>query len=94
MSFFIDKAENLAYLPQTVIDNITQYPIDIFTGKAKFFFSWIFPLAFAASFPAKILLKRLPPTYAFYSLILAGAALYLSHLFWQFCLKHYSSASS
>ena len=92
--FFLERADNLPYLPQAVIDNVSQYPIDIFKGKTKFIFIWFIPLAFVVSFPTQVLLGQLSKIYVIYAGWLAIIILYLSSLFWNFALKHYSSASS
>lgn len=94
LAFFIERANNLPFLPQGTIDRIVAYPIDIFSKKTKFILTWFIPLAFVTSFPARILMGSLSKIYALYSLLLAGLILWLSNKFWHFCLKHYSSASS
>ncbi|MFC1711359.1 ABC transporter permease [Patescibacteria group bacterium] len=94
LTFFLEKAEDLPYVPQSFIDYIIEFPIDLFKGRGGFILTWIIPLAFAASFPARILMGSLSKIYAVYGVILAIIFIYLSNKFWKFCLKHYSSASS
>lgn len=93
-AFFLDRADNLPYLPQAIVDRLAQYPIDIFKDKTRFIFIWFIPLAFVASFPAGILLGRFSYIYIIYGLFLAALLIYLSNKFWRFALKHYCSASS
>lgn len=93
-AFFLDRADNLPYLPQAIIDRIGPYPIDIFKDRAKFVFIWFIPLAFIASFPARILLEQLSYVYLLYAFLLAVLFIYLSDKFFKYALKHYCSASS
>lgn len=92
--FFIDRADNLPYLPQALIDQITQYPLDIFKEKTRFLLTFVVPLAFVATLPAKIILGQLGKIYIFIAIGLAVIFLYFSHVFWQFSLRRYTSASS
>jgi ABC-2 type transport system permease protein len=94
LTFFIDKVDNLPYLPQSIIDHVTNYPVDVFGSKASFILTWFIPLAFVTSVPARVLLGQLNAVYALWGVLLAGLFLYFSHKFWNFGLKHYTSASS
>jgi len=94
LAFFVDKVDNLPYLPLAVIDYLVAYPIDIFKGKVKLILTWIIPLAFVCSFPVRILLGQLSLVYGLYSVLLALVFVYLSSLFWQYALRFYFSASS
>lgn len=93
LAFYFEKAENLPYLPE-VIDNIVEYPIDVFKAKSKYILTWFLPLAFIVSIPTKILLAKISLIYVIFSVMLAGLLLWLSNWFWKFSLKRYSSASS
>ena len=65
-----------------------------FQGAVRAFLTFVFPVAFATTFPTEALLaERLAwslPT----GLVLAAAALTGSHWFWRRALRHYESASS
>lgn len=74
----------------------SQYPIDIYYNKfVRGFFTFIIPLAFVATVPAKILTninidwKLVAMSFFVCLIFLTG-----SRWFWKFSLKHYSSASS
>ncbi len=94
VTFFLDKVDNLPYLPQALIDYVTNYPIDIFKTRTRFILTWFIPLAFVTSIPARVLLGQLNSIYALWASLLAGIFIFFSHKFWRLGLKHYTSASS
>ena len=71
-----------------------QYPVHFFYGPARALFTFVFPVAFATTFPTEALLGRGDPRLVPLGLVLAGAALVGTHLFWRRALRHYESASS
>lgn len=81
-----DLIESLVY--------VGRYPLDIFKGKARFFFTWVVPTALVSYFPAQFLLGRGSLKVVFISLLVAIFTFGFSHWFWRFALKRYSSASS
>jgi len=71
-----------------------QYPVTFFRGWVRVFFTWIFPIAFATTFPVQALsgeidLRLVPIGMVFAALALAG-----SKRFWTYGVRRYSSASS
>ncbi len=73
---------------------MNKYPVDIFNGSIKFIFIYFFPLAVMVTFPTRILLNNLEPISVVWSLTASLIFLIISNFFWNFALKHYSSASS
>jgi ABC-2 type transport system permease protein len=82
----------------TMTENIfrcSQYPIDIFYHRLiRLLFISVIPIAFLATFPAKILLRGFDPVIFFSAIIIAVIFFVLSRIFWLYALKHYSGASS
>lgn len=86
------------------IDNITElfnafyetgrYPVTIYRGLVRAILTFIVPIAFVTTFPASALLGRLDPATAYTGVIFAIALLVASNRFWNFAIRHYSSASS
>lgn len=74
----------------------SQYPVDIYYHKImRGMFTFIIPLAFLSTVPAKILVYRnLDVQFLLLSLLIALIFFIGSRMFWNFSLKHYSSASS
>ncbi len=86
------------------IDNITElfyafyetgrYPVTIYRGLVRALLTFVVPIAFVTTFPASALLGRLDQTTAWIGVVFALALLIFSNRFWNFAIKHYSSASS
>lgn len=74
---------------------VSQYPTDIFSGKiAHFIVSFIFPLAFIATIPAKVLIHGFAWQLVGESFLVALVFFWISRNIWKFGLSKYSSASS
>ena len=70
------------------------FPIDIYGRNTNFLLTFILPLAFVVTIPAKVFLDKLDFSYVGLGVIFAGVFLFLSTRIWNLALKHYSSASS
>ncbi len=73
---------------------LNKYPINIYQGILKTILIFFFPLAVMVTFPTQFLLGTLSLPFMIWSFITGILALYISHTFWNFALKKYSSASS
>lgn len=73
---------------------MARYPTDIYSGVWKIAFNFIFPIAFIATWPAKAFLGILSWQNMIYALVFTVIFFWLANRFWNFGLKHYSSASS
>lgn len=69
-------------------------PVYIFNKGLLFFFSFILPVGFIATFPAEALLGQILYGKILLAPLLAGFFLFLSQKFFYFALRHYTSASS
>ena len=92
-SFWLINTSNLDFLFAEIMD-AGKYPVNIFRGGLKVVFYYLLPIGFIASFPASILLGKFDYSQLFYLLLFAGLTAFISQKFWNFALKHYSSASS
>jgi ABC-2 type transport system permease protein len=93
MTFWTNRLQNISeFMPQ--IADAARYPTDIFPVVMRFILTFIIPLGLLAIFPAKILLSWYSPVFILIPLFVGVCLLYLSHLFWHFALRFYSSASS
>jgi len=66
----------------------------LFNDLLRALLTFVFPVAFATTFPTEALrghadLRLLPVGF-----VLATALLFGAHLFWNYAVRHYSSASS
>lgn len=91
--FWFVEIYGLSMLGERIMQFI-QYPTDIYTGVLKTIFSFIIPIAFIATVPAKVLSGWYSWKLVVQAVMLAGTVFYLSRKFFAFGLKHYSSASS
>jgi ABC-2 type transport system permease protein len=71
-----------------------RYPMVAYPAIYRIFFTFIIPIAFLTTVPAEAMLGRLDPIWLLATAGLAIALLTLSHYFWQFALRFYTSASS
>lgn len=72
----------------------SRYPSDIYIGAWGLFFNYVFPIAFIATWPAKAFLGTLSWQNILYSLVFTAIFFWLANKFWNYGVKHYSSASS
>lgn len=93
LSFWLINADPLPNLAEE-LTFMAAKPYSIFSGIFRFFFLVILPLAFMVSFPAQSLLGETKLWWIFMAVGLAALFLIITKLFWNFALKHYSSASS
>jgi len=92
-SFWVGRLSNAHELLPNAADT-AKYPLEIFPAFIRFILTFIIPLGLLAIFPGKLLLSLVNPVYLLFPLFVAVFLLLLSHRFWNFALRHYSSASS
>jgi len=73
---------------------ITRFPPEIFSSKIQFIFTYIMPVIIIVGIPVKALLGKVTTMSIIISLVVSMVFLIGSLIFWNFSLKHYSSASS
>jgi len=94
LSFWlIRQAPNIGEL-FGILFEASRYPKRIFPDFLQFVLTFIVPLAFVTIFPAQALSGGIGVAYPLGSVALAALALYLSHRFWAFATRYYTSASS
>ena len=71
-----------------------RYPVSFFKGVVRAFLTFAVPVAFATTFPSEALLGRADGRLLPAGLVLAAVALVATHRFWNYAVRHYSSASS
>ena len=93
LSFWIIRADGIIGVYFNII-NFSRQPIDIYKGFWKFFFIFIFPMMLTINFPVLAMIRVLSFPYLVWGLLVGFTSLYISHRFWNYGIKHYSSASS
>ena len=76
------------------LSQMARFPVDIYTQGVQFFLTYIIPIAFIFTFPAKILLGLLTGRLILITVLVTIAFYWLVIKFWHYALKTYASASS
>src|ERR1043166_482467 len=94
-SFWIVRAQGLVYGYFNFL-NIARYPDVIFPRIFRMIFGWIIPVVILANIPARLLIKSFgqPFPLMLHLIVASTIVFWLSRVFWNFALRHYSSASS
>jgi ABC-2 type transport system permease protein len=92
-AFWVVRLDNLAYLFNALFD-FARWPVTVFKGFWRVFFTVIIPLALMTTYPAEALLGTLAPRAAL--LGVGGAVIFawIARRVWLRAIGHYTSASS
>ncbi|ACK64167.1 protein of unknown function DUF990 [Rippkaea orientalis PCC 8801] len=71
-----------------------RYPIVAYPPVYRFFFTFVIPVAFLTTIPAESLLGKSQVVWILGAAMICFCLLIVSHYFWQFALRFYTSASS
>lgn len=93
LSFWLVQVDTIDLIFFSLLET-ARYPVNYYTGAVRALLTFVIPVAFATTFPAQALLggadHRLLPIGA----ALAVVALLGTRAFWNYAVRHYSSASS
>lgn len=92
-NFWFQNVFNLEHLLDSVTD-MGRWPVYIFKGLPRTIFMYVVPIAFVSTFPVEVLLGKAGWERTVLALALVVITSLISHRFWHFALRHYSSASS
>ncbi len=93
LAFWLVKIENISQIFFAVFET-ARFPVGAFPGVLRIFFTVVVPVAFMTTVPASAAAGILDWRHAVAAPLIAVLGLWLSHRFWQFALRHYTSASS
>jgi ABC-2 type transport system permease protein len=93
LAFWLVKVENISQIFFAVFE-VARFPVGAFPGVLRVFFTVVVPVAFMTTVPASAAAGTLDWRFAVAAPLIALGGLWLSHRFWQFALRHYTSASS
>lgn len=93
LAFFTDRLYNIVYFFPSFRD-FSKIPSPAYTGWIKVAFTYIIPIVLATTLPSQILFGQPDYSLIFILLFISLGSLFLSSKFFNFALKHYSSASS
>ncbi len=92
-AFWLVQVGNLDTLFYSLFET-ARYPLSFFKGGVRTLLTFVVPVAFATTFPTQALLGTADLWLLPVGVALAGLALLGTHLFWNYAVRHYSSASS
>ena len=93
LAFWIVRVDGIIGVYFNII-NFARQPADIYHGWVKLFLIYIFPMLITINFPVLVLIKTLSIPMMLWGILVGLIALNISRLFWNYGIKHYSSASS
>lgn len=92
LNFWLIRGFSLFIIQDSII-SMSRFPVEIFTNKFfRLFFTFVAPVAFISTFPARIFIHGFQWKLVLGSFTLAVIFFWLSRKFWLFSLKHYCSA--
>jgi len=92
-AFWLVRVENILVIFQSVYE-AGRWPVNIYPGWLRFALTFLIPVAFAITFPARALAGRLSWPVLGGAWAFAAALFAAARLFWRIGLRHYSGASS
>lgn len=93
ISFWYIKVENILNIFDAMVQ-AGRWPIGIYPDWLRFVLTFIVPVAFAITVPARSLTGRLDSESLTAAILVAAGMLIASRLFWRWGLRHYSGASA
>ncbi len=87
------RVDNLWVLSES-LTQVARYPLDIYGSGLQRVLTYVLPLGFLATVPARQLVRGFDLAMVAIGLIWSTASFVLARLFWRFALRYYSSASS
>jgi ABC-2 type transport system permease protein len=92
-SFRAIRLQNLTFFMEALLD-FGRWPVQVFRGPLRAFFTFVVPLAIMTTYPAEALIGRLAPTTVAVAVATSAGLLVVARLLWARCLAGYTSASS
>jgi ABC-2 type transport system permease protein len=93
IAFWVVRLDNLSYFFNSLLD-FGRWPVGIFRGFVRLFFTFVIPLALMTTYPAEALLGRLAARTAALAILGSVAFALLGRFVWTRALGRYTSASS
>lgn len=93
LAFRAMQLQNLAYLLESLLD-FARWPIAVFPGPLKAFFTFVVPFAIMTSYPPMALMGWLEPSAAVWAVVTAVVLGLVAVGAWSRALRGYTSASS
>lgn len=92
-AFWFVQLENVMELLFTFYE-AGRFPVSIFPNWVRLLLTFVVPIAFITTVPASVLIGRMSGLFVLYAMGITAVLFTLCILFWQYAVRHYSSASS
>lgn len=93
LSIWFVKIYNITFVLRSVLE-AGRFPLDAYPAGFRFFFTFLIPVAFLTTIPARAVTGTFHPGTLVAAVLLGLALLAASRWFWRFALRYYTSASS
>jgi ABC-2 type transport system permease protein len=93
LAFWLVRIDNISQIFFAFF-RVARFPIGAFPGPMQLIFTVVVPIAFMTTVPASAAAGIVDWRLGVAAPVIALIGLWLSHRFWQFALRHYTSASS
>lgn len=93
MAFWLIDTGPLSLVVET-LRGTARYPVTFFPGAFRSFLTFIFPVAFATTFPVRALREQTDWRMLLAGVAMAAGGLVITQRFWNYAVRNYSSASS
>jgi len=93
LAFWFVKLDNFTELFNGFYE-AGRYPVTVYRGVVRALLTFVVPIAFVTTFPASALLGRIDHATVAIGIAFAVGLFVISNRFWNFAIRHYSSASS
>jgi viologen exporter family transport system permease protein len=99
LTFWIIHSESLVWWAGDLVNTFGNYPLSIFPQGARYLFTFVFPIAFLAFFPAAVFLGRagdvpFTPLFAYGAPVIGLAVFAVGRVVWQVGLGHHQSTGT
>jgi len=99
LTFWIIHSESLVWWAGDLVNTFGNYPLSIFPQGARYLFTFVFPIAFLAFFPAAVFLGRagdvpFTPLFAYGAPVIGLAVFAVGRVVWQIGLGHHQSTGT
>lgn len=92
-SFRAMRLQNLTFFMEALLD-FGRWPVQVFRGPVRAFFTFVIPLAVMTTYPAEALIGRLEAGTVVAAVATAIGLMVVARVVWGRCLAGYTSASS
>ena len=94
LSIWFVKIYNITFVLRSMLE-AGKYPLDAYPARFQVFFTFVIPVAFLTTIPARAVVGAVFSPELFGAAVALGLALLaVSRAFWRFALRFYTSASS